>query len=472
MALNFPTNPTNNQEYEGYYWDATDEVWKLSDTPPIIDIDDIANVDTAGVVDGQALVYDAANSEWVAGDVASGPAPANTIDSDNIALDFSDGVELEQRVVTGDVTFTASNYTSGAKKTVYLEGDTVQRSLTFPTAWNFITDKPTAIGADKKNILDLNSFGTSESTTVALWLGASSFEPITASGGTMQTMTIGSVEYQLHVFKGSDDFIVSSIGDSSDIEYLIVAGGGGGGGWVGSGGGAGGFLSGAYSLSSAATYPAIVGAGGLGGDVANATTLTIPATNGSNSTILGYSAIGGGRGGSWALQGPNNGGSGGGGNANSTPGAGTSGQGFAGGSSSDTSTYTAGGGGGAGAVGGSPTSGSGVGGSGGSGKISTILTTEIASALLVGEVYSGSLYFAGGGGGGANTGSVGGTGGVGGGADGTYNNQRSPNIADSAPDNTGGGGGGSGEGGPDQRTVGGAGGSGIIIIRYPLTDPN
>jgi len=454
MPLDFPANPTNGQEYQGYFWDGTDEVWKLSPTPPILDIDDISNVDTTGVTDGQALVYDAANSEWVAGDVASGPEPAKTITSDNIALDFSDGIELEQRTVTGDVTFTASNYTSGAKKTVYLEGDTVQRSLTFPAAWNFITDKPTAIGADKKNILDLNSFGTSESTTVALWLGASSFEPMQAIGGSETEISLNGVTYKVHTFNISASFEVTNLGTLSETDILVVAGGGGSGQDLGGGGGGGGLaFAENYTLTSARTYNVTIGAGGGGGSGAS------PGGTGSDSSFDSIiTALGGGGGSSWSGGAGRSGGSGGGstagggngGTALQTSGVGYLGYGFPGGNAvggSNANDYAGSSGGG------------GAGGAGGNGSTSTFGANSTSFAYggagLAFSISGNSIVYATGGPGTSNNSTHYGAAAVGG-----------VGVDTNGIANTGGGAGGA------YLNSGFSGGSGVVIIRYPITDPN
>lgn len=116
MPINFPDNPTDNQEFNGYIYDATRGVWdvKLASDPL-----GTINIDTP--VEGESLVFDGTN--WVNQEVAT-PASVKTIDSDNITIDFSDGIPLEKRAVGGDVVFTASDYSAGAKKTIYLEGDT------------------------------------------------------------------------------------------------------------------------------------------------------------------------------------------------------------------------------------------------------------------------------------------------------------------------------------------------------------
>jgi len=230
----------------------------------------------------------------------------------------------------------------------------------------------------------------------------------------------------------------------SVVEYLVVAGGGGG---ENGGGGAGGLLAGHVGIIPGASYFVTVGAGGTG--VSNA-------TNGGNSVLIASSsgattgnivAFGGGRG----SQGVNNypsdvsggaysGGSGGGAYQTSAGGNGTSGQGNAGGNASNGATSTTGGGGGAGTVGlQSPANY--VGANGGAGIASAISGTA-------------TTYAGGGAGGGYQ--SIG-VGGVGGGGDAGY----------AGAVNSGGGGGGYRQ--DPGNLSGAAGGSGIVIIRYPGT---
>jgi hypothetical protein len=156
----------------------------------------------------------------------------------------------------------------------------------------------------------------------------------------------------------------------------------------------------------------------------------------------------------------------GGGSQSATPSNAVAGQGNRGGQGgSNGSEWWAGGGGGAGSVGsnGSSTSG----GAGGSGAIWIPgFTTTIATALglaQTNQTLSDQVYFAGGGGGSVTTNfsasnTAGGGGLGGGGAAVTGNNTGTPGTA-----NSGGGGGGSGccDGGPT-----GAGGSGVLLIRY------
>jgi hypothetical protein len=259
----------------------------------------------------------------------------------------------------------------------------------------------------------------------------------------------------VHEFYNSGLFVPRQ---SLTADYLVIAGGGSGGGNGGSsrgagGGGAGGYLTsiGGSSISlSASGYTVVVGAGGA------ATTGEYPGVgkNGTNSSFSGLgistiTAIGGGGGGAYLAPNYTNGFSGGSGGGASgqnglTGGAATSGQGNAGGNGEDTN-FAAGGGGGAGAAGGNASGG--IPGNGGSGLASSITGVSTTRA---------------GGGGGSTRGASSGSGGSGGGgAAGSGNGSN-------ATANTGSGGGAAGTTTSGPLTTSGSGGSGIVIVRYPV----
>lgn len=456
MPINFPDSPTDNQEFNGYIYDATRGVWdvKLASDP-------LGSLNLTSPAAGEALVFD--GTSWVNQEVAT-PASVKTIDSDSIAIDFSDGIPLEKRAVAGDITITASNYTAGITKQVLLEGDTVKRTLTFPAGWNFINnDKPASIGIEKENLLSLYSFGSTESNVIATWNGESAFEPVQATGGLENDVLIGSTTYRIHTFTSSDAFIVTDSGSLGEVEYLIVAGGGGGGAAIrGGGGGAGGLITSIQGESSgggagnsnklsvlAQSYPVVVGAGGASGpyDTSNG---AAGGQSGNNSSFGGITTIGGGGGGASDSSGTNRnpkaGGSGGGGwYQHGAGGAGTTGQGYSGGTSSTSPPYGAGGGG-AGAPGGNAQSGSG--GFGGDGVVSSIAGNTIfyAGGGSSSDYSVASNFAAGQGGGGVGTNLTG---------------VSVPNPSSNGTAGLGGGGGASGNGG-----------SGVVIVRYPITDPN
>ena len=285
---------------------------------------------------------------------------------------------------------------------------------------------------------------------------------VTATGGTVTCCG----DYKIHTFTGPGTFCVSCAGNpagSTTVSYAVVAGAGGGGGsalgyYSGGGGGAGGFREGrtttcSYTVSplnapaglpvSATGYPITVGGGGSGGGGScgpNPPSCRSPGNPGSNSVFSTITSARGGAGGeSGANPGasPNGGcagGSGGGGGGyNSNPdgglGAGNSPpvsppQGQPGGAGSIPGGGQGGAGGGATTAGAGPSHNA----AGGAGATTCISASPV-------------------------------TYGVGGNSGADCNS-----LADSGTANRGNGGQGGNNFGPDAG--GGAGGSGIVIIRY------
>jgi hypothetical protein len=255
--------------------------------------------------------------------------------------------------------------------------------------------------------------------------------------------------YKIHTFTSTSSLVV--IGQKL-IEYLVVGGGGAGGpsGAGGGGGGAGGFRTGTFTALNG-SYSVVIGGGGPSIS-ANGYNSTI--NNGIASSFGEISSAGGGGGSGNNTPGAS-GGSGGGGNGGYIS-AGGSGnnpstspvQGYAGGTAisySGGAQYSAGGGGGAGGVG--ENGSTSRGGNGGIGAISSITGSQ--------------QYYAAGGGGGIYTDLIpAGTGGLGGGGNGATDS-----VKNGTNGSTNSGSGGGGAGGNGVHTTG-AGGSGIVIIRY------
>jgi Concanavalin A-like lectin/glucanases superfamily len=247
--------------------------------------------------------------------------------------------------------------------------------------------------------------------------------------------------------------------NSVNAAVLLVAGGGAGGMDFGGGGGAGGVIQlNNYVLSygnlSLPPYTAIVGAGGAG-----PTTYAGLPSSGSNTSMFGYTAIGGGYG-AGSAAGPayaaTSGGSGGGAYGNNgtqtNNGAGTVGQGNAGGTATGASgASTASGGGGGG-------------GASAAGTNATHTQAGNGGAGIYSSISGSNTAYAGGGGGGGYAGysALAGSGGVGGGGSGntSTNSSGAPGTAFT------GGGGGAGGGGGSGSNSNGSGGSGIVIINY------
>lgn len=263
---------------------------------------------------------------------------------------------------------------------------------------------------------------------------------------------------------------------ATSVEALVVAGGGPGGYYGGAGGGAGGLIyNDAFPVTGGATYTVKVGAGGIATSAA-----TAYGTNGGDSLITSGSgattnaiAYGGGAGGNGNLDGQSatrsgvSGGSGGGSTDANSPyvaGSGTSGQGNAGGAgltTTDKNRLIGAGGGGAGGPGGTVSPGNTVsGGSGGDGR-----ELRISGVAAV--------YAAGGGGGGRdNTDNVS-RGGPGAGGNGVGGDGGMFTVAGAGTERATAGKDGTGSGGGGGSTTAGAygganGGSGVVIVRYPI----
>lgn len=243
------------------------------------------------------------------------------------------------------------------------------------------------------------------------------------------------------------------------IDYLVVAGGGGANSWengtssggAGAGGlrstvtntGGGGSLETKLGINTSTNYTVTVGAGGVGDSRYG------NQTAGVNSVFSTITSVGGGKGGFYGGGGASFGlgGSGGGGGDGSgtVGGLGTENQGYAGGATSLFSGYGNSSGGGGGGAGGVGIAGAGTGGAGGPGVAVSITGTSVTYA---------------GGGGGASNG-VGGSGGGGSAGSSASGSGAAGTV------NTGGGGGGSfGAGSTQGVYYGGAGGSGIVVLRY------
>jgi hypothetical protein len=302
---------------------------------------------------------------------------------------------------------------------------------------------------------------------------------VSATGGAETTYT----GYKVHTFLADGTFTVN--GTLTNIDVLVVGQGGPSGASIGGGGGGGGVVSGTGLTLPTNTYSIIVG---------NSTTADY-GENGEDSTALGQTAKGGGRGGDWSpsINGED-GGSGGGGAATplnyspqrgdaiqsnfgfqSTYGGSGTVYGNNGAAGAPGSPYPpGGGGGGAGAIGTNPHGGDGI-------QISWVTPQALGySGTHNGVANTTAFYWAGGGGSGSQS-STAGNGGKGGGSSGlfVYNTGRgtegsgglntsatSGDAGSKGATNTGGGAGAAQHiAGDDADTVGG---SGIVVIRYAV----
>jgi len=283
---------------------------------------------------------------------------------------------------------------------------------------------------------------------------------IVATGGTPCSGAIVCTNYKVHTFTGPGTLCVSCAGNaagSNTVSYLVLAGSGGGGS-AGGGGGAGGYREGlglndSYTgspLRSAtgvsvpvAGYPITVGGGGTTSSPGNVT-----GNKGNNSTFSTITSTGGGAGRGHNVACLTNvpGGSGGGGGSSSTPT-------YPGGVGNDPPVSPPQGNDGGVGFPSSPHPGGGGGGGAGAAGCQQNGGTSIASSITGSPVSR-----AGGGGAGPN-----GTGGTDAGDGGTPGGGPT-GTAPAGVANSGSGGGGGWPGAGSTR--GGAGGSGVVIIRY------
>jgi hypothetical protein len=289
-------------------------------------------------------------------------------------------------------------------------------------------------------------------TTISLY-GIKSGAPQALGGDVVVT----DGNYWYHAFLSSGTFTPQR---PISVEVLTIAGGGSGGSGganFGGGGGAGGLLYTASNSVTGSSYPVVVGAGGALSSQADG-------NNGSNSSFNLLTAVGGGGGAGTSLssgtaRAGKSGGSGGGATywngGTAAGGAPTSGQGNKGGDiTSSVNNNRAGAGGGGAGVAGANVVTNGTGTVGGNG-----VNTYSSWASATGTGVSG--YYAGGGAGGGDAQAAAGaiSGGLGGGGNAQWVVSGVAGVA-----NTGSGGGGS----IDPSYVSGAGGSGIVIVRYAV----
>ena len=392
-----------------------------------------------------------------------------TKDGDKLTINLNAGVTVSAKVynITANTTTEIQNVSNGF--TIGLDSGNVGDEFFVE-----LTASGTTYTSNKVTVSDVTPT-SSESEIVAFHHG--NFDNVYGDGTKEDAATNGHVYADTPTGNYSwgtlDSVTTSSTGTTYTwtptgeltADVLMVAGGGGGGGMIGGGGGAGGLLLFDSATITNDQKTITVGNGSSGG---------VGWNNGSNeggykgndTTFTTFeTAIGGGAGrGYMGSRISPDGGSGGGSalnhnGENSTPGTrepgkATSGQGYDGGpANSDNPHQPGGGGGGAGGAGINSTSGS----HGGLGK-------DLSETF--GTTYGDSGYFASGGGGGNWHGTAG-TAYQGGGGNGT----NSTSKAGDGQKHTGGGGGAAGYSDlTSNSTLGGSGGSGIVIIKYMISN--
>lgn len=471
-----PSNPvTGDTYYDGtlgflIIWEGTQ--WVPCSAPaaqPTITVADVGTNVAYGTVQGTVTFIEGNSGGKAAGFTATQGSLSSTSTSNPITLTITGN--------PGSYLFTGTAYngfgTSPSAPNVSQTLTSLPDAPTIGTATNKATGGEISVaftaGATGGKSITNYKYSTDGTTYTAL-SPAQTTSPLTISGltnGTSYTVRIKAVNANGDsVASSASNSVTPSAGVS--VDYLVVAGGGGGAAGEGGGGGAGGLrstmnatggggtLQSKITMSGGTTYTVTVGGGGAGSNYGSGAA----GGDGSPSVFATVSTVGGG-GGARGANGSDEigrpGGSGGGGGTSGgsnqkTGGAGTANEGYAGGTGAVNNASGgdkgAGGGGGAGGVGGNGSTTSYIGGNGGQGVDVSILGS--------------SNGYAGGGGGAifqAGTGGVGNRGG------GSASNSLSGNGA-AGQANTGGG----GAGGNYSNGNGGAGGSGVVILRWLTAD--
>ena len=407
----------------------------------------VSNVRTTGLADAVSpnANYVILKSGVVLGAIQSGVTNATTILATTTVNTSSSQTTAS---LNGKPPSTATNISSFNAGTTYIGKDTnIQNGFTGNFMEIMIYNR-VLTNDEKQKVEGYLGWKWSLQSTFPANHPYRTYNPFTTTGVTVDSIRQNQI---IQITGGTGTITFNGI---SKISILVVGGGGAGGKDTGGGGGGGGVIAlSNISVTSGTAYTITVGAGG--------TVTENKGNNGGNSVFGVYTAIGGGGGADAVLNTSTpSGGCGGGGSSlsnNLTGGIATQGttngnNGYNGGNGANNGTSISGGGGGGGAGGigsNAKTTSTPYGGNGGIGYSSNITGT--------------ATFYAGGGGGGTwipNGGngspSTGGTGGGGAGGAGSLS-------AVAGTPNTGGGGGG---GGFNDRGLPGAGGSGIVIIRY------
>jgi hypothetical protein len=116
----------------------------------------IASVDSNGIMTGKNF---ATTTEYATA-------------SSSVAIDFASTNGTVIVTATGNLTFSATNYTyyAGMPITVFIKAGASARNFTFPSGWVFLGPKPTGILSGKTGVLTVVSTGTTESDCVASWI--------------------------------------------------------------------------------------------------------------------------------------------------------------------------------------------------------------------------------------------------------------------------------------------------------------
>lgn len=121
---------------------------------------------------GTVATQDASSIDLTGGKVAVpwyAASPTTLTYAATATVDFSSTAATMQTItLTGNLTLNTSNLAAGRVKALRLVGDSSDRTLTFP-GWTFMGATPTTLVANTTARLTLESWGTSDTSVVAMY---------------------------------------------------------------------------------------------------------------------------------------------------------------------------------------------------------------------------------------------------------------------------------------------------------------
>ena len=114
------------------------------------------------------------------------------IHSGSSSLTFTDQRQIISVTISSDTVFTGSNYVEGREIRCIVIGDSVTRTLTFPTGWKFLGSQPSDIEANKIAVLSLYCRSNTESGVIACYA---------VNGGTSSVVTDATVAGNLFLYE-------------------------------------------------------------------------------------------------------------------------------------------------------------------------------------------------------------------------------------------------------------------------------
>jgi len=97
------------------------------------------------------------------------PNPIVYVHTSTISYDYSSGYQPFITYVTGNFFFTGINYTAGGKTKHFFYGDSITRTIGFPSGWNYIGSKPADFAPTGRAVLSTQCLHASETGVWFAW---------------------------------------------------------------------------------------------------------------------------------------------------------------------------------------------------------------------------------------------------------------------------------------------------------------